>query len=161
RVTATSSDVKWPQRASRDAEEAPQAPAQSSGTRAGVTPASNPMPRGAVVAQRIAEPPPARLDETAGAEILNTPMRISFDRIASQFPAGTFNVPLADVSASLVDPGHLSIPSRLVLAQLAEGLVEAGWDVIASQIPERLLAVTSRDMVEQLTNGRLTLPLDE
>src|SRR5262245_59553198 len=134
RVVATSSDVKWSHRAPRDSGDGPQAPtqAQPTGARVAPTHASNPMPSGVAPKPRIAEPPPARLDETAGEETLNTPMRISFDRIASQFPAGVFNVPLADVSASLADPGHLLIPSRLVLAQLAEGLVQAGWDVVAS-----------------------------
>jgi hypothetical protein len=163
RVVATSSDVKWPQRASRDAEDEPQASTQDqrTGARVATTHASNPVPSGVAPAQRIAEPPPPRLDETAGEETLNAPMRISFDRIAGQFPAGAFNVPVAEVSASLADPGRLSIPPRLVLAQLAEGLVHAKWDAIAPQIPERLLAVTSEEMAEQLTDGRLILPLDE
>jgi hypothetical protein len=136
RVAPASSDVKWPQRGSRDAEGEPQAPTQDypTGARAATVQAPNQMPSAGAPAKRIAEPPPPRLDETAGEGALNAPMRISFDRIAGQFPAGAFNVPLDQVCANLADPGRLSIPSRLVLARLAEGLVHARWDVIAPQI---------------------------
>ena len=162
RVAPASSDVKWPQRSSRDTEGGPQAPTQDHPTaRAATIQAPNQMPSRGAPAKRIAEPSPPRLDEMAGEGTLNASMRISFDRIAGQFPAGAFNVPLDQVNASLADPGRLSIPSRVVLAQLAEGLVHARWDVIAPQIPERLLAVTREEMAEQLTEGRLILPLDE
>ena len=157
------SDVKWPQRAPRDTDSRPHAPSQPEpvGARAAAPQPPSQAPTAITPAKRLAEAPPPRLDETAGQETLAAPMRVSFDRLAGQFPAGAFQIPLDQIGANLQEPGYLSIPSRLVLEQLGEGLVRAGWDVVAPQIPERLLALTSEEIALRLTDGQLVLPLDE
>ncbi len=155
------SDVRWPQRAPRDTD--PQAHPRGDDERPGTQPAG-PVPSpvtAAAPARRPVEAPPPKLDETAGQEMLSAPMRVSFDRIASQFPPGAFHVPLDEISVKLPEPGYLSIPARLVLAQLDEGVVRAGWDVVAPQIPERFLAIRSEEMPSRLADGLLILPLDE
>jgi hypothetical protein len=88
-------------------------------------------------------------------------VRVSFARIADQFPAAAFNLPLDRMAASLLEPGYLLVPQRLVLAQLAEGLVRAGWETVAEQFPRHLLALSDAEITRRLREGQLVLPLDE
>jgi hypothetical protein len=88
-------------------------------------------------------------------------VRVSFDRVAAQFPPGAFHGALEAIGASLPEPGQLAIPQRLVLAQLSEGFVRAGWEVVAAQFPRDLLAMSDEEITRQLADGQLVLPLDE
>lgn len=117
----------------------------------------------AVGARAVAEPAPAQrlLDEMLARDTSGDVVRVSFERIAGQLPAGAFHLPLERVAASLPEPGYLLIPRRLVLAQLAEGLVRAGWEVVGEQFPRRLLAMTDGEIVREIPDGQLVLPLDE
>ncbi len=116
----------------------------------------------AVGIRTAAEPPPHRLlDEMLASETSTAVVRVSFDRIAGQLPAGAFHLPLDRLAASLPEPGYLLIPQRLVLAQLAEGLVRAGWEVVGEQFPRHVLAMTDEELTRQLPDGQLVLPLDE
>ncbi|HXJ79165.1 MAG TPA: hypothetical protein VMS64_10830 [Candidatus Methylomirabilis sp.] len=88
-------------------------------------------------------------------------LRVSFGRVAEQLPPGAFHVPLDQIGASLAEPGHLLIPGRLVLAQLAEGFVRIGWEVVAPQFPHDLRVMTDDEITARLADGQLVLPLDE
>jgi hypothetical protein len=101
------------------------------------------------------------LDELLAKESSDEPVRVSFERVASQLPAEAFSVPLAEVAAALEEPGRLLVPRRLALAQLAEGIVRADWDVVAGQFPRSLLALDDAAISGRLPNGQLVLPLDE
>jgi len=101
------------------------------------------------------------LDEMLARDTSGDVVRVSFERVAGQLPAGAFHVPLERVAASLPEPGYLLIPRRLVLAQLAEGLVRAGWEVVGEQFPRRLLAMTGGEITREIPDGQLVLPLDE
>ena len=117
--------------------------------------------RGIDSARDAASPPPHRLHEEPAHDAPAVLVRISFDRVAEQFPPGAFRVPLDRVGASLQEPGHLLIPQRLVVAQLAEGLVRAGWEVVVEQFPRDVLAMTDEEINRRLPDGQLLLPLDE
>jgi hypothetical protein len=104
---------------------------------------------------------PRRLDEEPAHDASPVLVRVSFARVIDQFPPGMFHESLDRVGASLAEPGHLLIPQRLVLAQLAEGFVRAGWEVVAGQIPRHLLSMTDEEITQRLADGQLVLPLDE
>jgi hypothetical protein len=106
-------------------------------------------------------PPPRRQAAPADDAPPDVLVRISFDRVAQQFPPGAFGAPLDRIEARLQEPGHLLIPQRLVLAQLAEGFVRAGWDVVARQFPRDVLSMTDEEIIRRLADGQLVLPLDE
>src|SRR5260370_38886717 len=57
-------------------------------------------------------------------------------------------------------PGALLIPLAQVLPQLGEGLIQVGWDVVASQFPREQMAMSDAEMADRLPNG-IQLPLDE
>lgn len=88
-------------------------------------------------------------------------MKISFDRVAAQFPAAAFAFPLDQVGARLAERGVLLVPRAFVLSQLGEGAVEVQWDMVRDQFPDDALAVPAAQIGERLERGRLTLPLDE
>ena len=131
---------------------------ESAASRTGLT--SSPSPTSATA---VAETPAARrtLDEMLARETSADVVRVSFARIADQLPAAAFNLPLERMAASLLEPGYLLVPQRLVLAQLAEGLVRAGWETVAEQFPRHLLALNDADITRRLREGQLVLPLDE
>jgi hypothetical protein len=116
---------------------------------------------GAGLVGAAASPLPHRLQEAPADNEPAVPMRISFDRVADQLPPGACRVPLDRIGVSLQESGHLLIPQRLVLAQLAEGFVRAGWEVVAEQFPRDLLSMSDEEMVRHLPDGQLVLPLDE
>jgi hypothetical protein len=132
--------------------------AESMASRIGPTSSTSPASATAIV-----EPPPTRpvLDEMLARETSADVVRVSFARIADQFPAAAFNLPLDRMAASLLEPGYLLVPQRLVVAQLAEGLVRAGWETVAEQFPRHLLALSDAEITRRLREGQLVLPLDE
>jgi len=101
------------------------------------------------------------LDDLLAKERSDEPVRISFERVGSQLPAEAFSVPIAEVAAALEEPERLLVPRRLALAQLPEGIVRVGWEVVAGQFPRPLLALSDEDIKGRLPNGQLVLPLDE
>src|SRR5262245_17621866 len=87
-------------------------------------------------------------------------VRIPFERVADQFPPGSFSVAPADLGPRLRTSGHFLIPRSIVLPQLLEGAVRVSWDVVAPQIPADVLALTAEEIGRRLAAG-LSLPLDE
>jgi hypothetical protein len=108
---------------------------------------------------RVPEPQPVA--DPASAPAVDEPtVRVSFDRVAADLPAEAFRGPLDQVAARMQHPGALLIPLSRVLPQLGEGLIQVGWDVVASQFPREQMAVSDAEMTERLPNG-IHLPLDE
>jgi len=101
------------------------------------------------------------LDEMLARDASGDVVRITFARVVDQLPAAGFTVPPDRLGDSLREPGHLFIPQRLVLAQLAEGIVRAGWETVADQFPKPLLALGDAEIAKRLRDGQLVLPLDE
>ena len=62
---------------------------------------------------------------------------------------------------SLGAQSFLLVPRRLALAQLSGGIVRAGWDLLAPQIPSHLLAMSHDAIKAGLPDGQCVLPLDE
>jgi hypothetical protein len=104
--------------------------------------------------------PEATPIEVSGATADEPTVRISFNRVAPELPAEAFRSPLEHVAERMRHPGALLIPQSVVLPQLAEGLIRAGWHVVAAQFPRDEVAVSDAEMVERLPNG-IRLPLDE
>lgn len=92
---------------------------------------------------------------------LPTTLRIGFGRIASQFPAEAFRMPVDRVAANLLEPGQILVPRRLAEPQLAEGVVRVAWEDIASQFPPQSLALTAEELSARIAGGTIALPLDE
>ena len=88
-------------------------------------------------------------------------VRVRFERVAGQLPAGTFTLPLDRVSESLREPHWLTVPRRIVVAQLPEGAVQVDWAIVASQFPELAFAMSDVEFRRQYPNLKLTLPLDD
>jgi hypothetical protein len=88
-------------------------------------------------------------------------IKISFDRVAAQFPTAAFAFPLDQVGTRLAERGVLTVPRALVLSQLGEGAVEVEWDMVRDQFPDEVFAVPAAQIADRLERGRLTLPLDE
>jgi hypothetical protein len=129
----------------------PVVPAPAAPARAEVPPSSPPG--------RVPEPSVAT--STSSSPTAEGPtVRISFARVVSELPTDVFNVSLDQVAGRMRQPGALLIPQSLVLSQLAEGLIRATWDVVASQFPRETLTVSDADMMARLPGG-ITLPLDE
>jgi len=111
----------------------------------------------------VSEAPTARpvLDEMLARDTSGDVVRITFARVADQLPSAGFNVSLDRVADGLREPGHLLIPTRLALAQLAEGIVRAGWETVADQFPRHLVTLDDAEIAKRLRDGQLVLPLDE
>jgi hypothetical protein len=88
-------------------------------------------------------------------------IRIPFARVADQFAAEVFTVPIEEVGAQLREIGVLLVPERLVHPQLLEGHVRVGWPQVAAQFPRRIMALSDDEVVQRLFGGALTLPLDD
>ncbi len=115
-------------------------------------------------AKSVADPPPPAVpmsEEALAQETSTDVVRVSFDRVAAQLPAGVFQLPTDRMGAGLLEPGHLLIPLRLVVSQLAEGQVRTSWKVVREQFPRHLLAMADDEVVRQLQDGQVILPLDE
>ncbi|HEV8437031.1 MAG TPA: hypothetical protein VGT40_02960 [Methylomirabilota bacterium] len=144
-------------------EEAAPSPPQGQGApREGSAPRSEPEAGRAARSAPVGPSPAQRLlDDMLARETAGEAIRISFERITGQLPSAAFHGPLDRVGAALAEPGYLLVPRRLALVQLAEGLVRAGWEVVADQFPRSLLAVTDDEIRRHLPDGQLVLPLDE
>ena len=95
------------------------------------------------------------------AERVEEVVSIPFARIAEQLPAGAFTIPRDRLGANLLEPGHLLVPTRLVVPQLVEGHVTVAWEEVADQFPRHALAVNEAAVRDGLPEGRIVLPLDE
>jgi len=105
--------------------------------------------------------PTTRPTRPPAAEPVDDVVRVSFARIADQLPADAFLLPLDRLAANLLEPGHLLVPQRLLLPQLAEGLAQVAWEVVADQFPGQALAVPDAEVARRIPGGKLVLPLDE
>ena len=100
---------------------------------------------------------PEPVDDIAGDDVV----RVRFDRIAGQLPARAFTLPLDRVAESLREPHWITVPRRVVLAQLPEGAVQVDWAIVASQFPSLAFAVTDVEFRRRYPGLKLTLPLDD
>src|SRR5438445_527891 len=128
--------------------------------------------RGAVLLRRALAPVPAVKPSAAAPE---TPewqespespsddavVRVRFERVAAQLPAAAFTLPMNRVAESLREPHWLTVPRRVVLAQLPEGAVQVDWAIVASQFPALAFAMSDVEFRGQYPNLKLTLPLDD
>jgi len=105
--------------------------------------------------------PAASAGRPPGAEPIEEVIRITFARVADQLPADLFKLPLDRLGANLLEAGFLLVPRRLVVPQLAEGLVQVAWDAVGDQFPQAALGAPARDIAARLANGVIVLPLDE
>jgi hypothetical protein len=96
-----------------------------------------------------------------GAERVEEVVSIPFARIADQLPAGAFTISPERLGANMLEPGHLLVPTRLVVPQLVEGHVTVAWEDVADQFPRHALAVDEASVRDGLAEGRIVLPLDE
>jgi len=96
-----------------------------------------------------------------GAERVEEVVSIPFARIADQLPAGAFTISPDRLGANMLEPGHLLVPTRLVIPQLVEGRVTVAWEDVADQFPRHALAVDEASVRDGLAEGRIVLPLDE
>ncbi len=74
-------------------------------------------------------------DELLAKETSDEPLRVSATRVLAQLPAEALAVPVDRLAAELGAQSFLLVPRRLALAQLSGGIVRAGWDLLAPQIP--------------------------
>ena len=86
-------------------------------------------------------------------------VRIPFAAVASQLPSTIFLLAVEDVGGRLPQPGHILIPTELVLPQLADGFVQVGWDAIASQFPDSVLARPRQEIATKILS-EIVLPLE-
>jgi hypothetical protein len=108
------------------------------------------------------EPPPVDAGRRSPvAEPVEEMVRVPFARVADQFPPEAFRLPMDRVAANLLEPGHLLVPIRLLLPQLAEGVAQVAWSVVAEQFPGQALAGAHAEVARLLPAGMLTLPIDE
>ena len=125
-------------------------------------PAPPPEPSVPLVASaESSSPSPISGGAPRGGERVEEVLSIPFSRIADQLPAGTFTIPPDRLGANLLEPGHLLVPTRLVVPQLADGAVSVSWDEVADQFPRHALAVNEATVRDRLPEGRIVLPLDE
>ncbi|HEV8584882.1 MAG TPA: hypothetical protein VGT02_07905, partial [Methylomirabilota bacterium] len=112
-------------------------------------------PAAAAPAAPVAAPaaPAPPLDEAV--------IRIRFERVAAQLPAGVFTLPMDRVAESLREPHWLTVPRRVVVAQLAEGAVHVDWALVASQFPSLALAITDVEFRSKYPDLKLILPMDD
>ncbi len=115
----------------------------------------------AVAAPEPSSPSPISGGAPRGGERVEEVISIPFSRIADQLPAGAFTIPPDRLGVNLLEPGHLLVPTRLVVPQLADGVVSVSWDEVADQFPRHALAVNEATMRDRLPEGRIVLPLDE
>jgi hypothetical protein len=130
---------------------APERPAMSVSVEAPAPPAPEPL-------RRVE---PASIEAVPAAAGPDGPtVRVSFARVAAEIPPDAFRAPLEQVSERLRQPGSLLVAQSAILPQLAEGVIQIGWDAVAPQFHREDLAVTDAEMAERLPNG-IRLPLDE
>jgi hypothetical protein len=111
----------------------------------------------------VPEPEPVAASTAAPAPVsqIDEPtVRISFGRVMAELPAEGFRGALDQLGARMQHPDALLIPLAQVLPQLGEGLIQVGWDLVASQFPREQMAMSDAEMADRLPNG-IQLPLDE
>ena len=128
-------------------------------------PEDRPSGAGAPAAAEPVEAPPSQTqrltDELLTKETSDEPLRVSAARVLAQLPAEALAVPVDRLAAELGAQPFLLVPRRLALAQLSGGIVRAGWDILAPQIPSHLLAMSHDAIKAGLPDGQCVLPLDE
>jgi hypothetical protein len=114
-------------------------------------------------AETTAPPPPRPEPSVAPPEVPgdDAVVRVRFERVAGQLPAAAFTLPLDRVAESLREPHWITVPRRVVLAQLPEGAVQVDWPIVASQFPALAFAVTDVEFRRRYPGLKLTLPLDD
>jgi len=114
-------------------------------------------------AETMAPPPPMPEPPVAAPEVPgdDAVVRVRFERVAGQLPAAAFTLPLDRVGESLREPHWITVPRRVVLAQLPEGAVQVDWAIVASQFPSLAFAVTDVEFRRRYPGLKLTLPLDD
>jgi hypothetical protein len=129
------------------------------------TPSETPFAREARRREPAAEPAPAPVVEAPAPApeppVDDAVVRVRFERVADQLPAGVFTLPLDRVAEGLREPHWLIVPRRLVVAQLSEGAVQVEWAVVASQFPTLALAITDIEFRRRYPDLKLTLPMDD
>ena len=108
-------------------------------------------------------PPPMPEPSVAAPEVPgdDAVVRVRFERVSGQLPAAAFTLPLDRVAESLREPHWITVPRRVVLAQLPEGAVQVDWAIVASQFPSLAFAVTDVEFRRRYPGLKLTLPLDD
>ena len=114
-------------------------------------------------AETTAPPPPMPEPSVAAPEVPgdDAVVRVRFERVSGQLPAAAFTLPLDRVAESLREPHWITVPRRVVLAQLPEGAVQVDWAIVASQFPSLAFAVTDVEFRRRYPGLKLTLPLDD
>src|SRR5467141_2217037 len=115
-------------------------------------------------AETTAPPPPPMPDPSVAAPEVpgdDAVVRVRFERVSGQLPAAAFTLPLDRVAESLREPHWITVPRRVVLAQLPEGAVQVDWAIVASQFPSLAFAVTDVQFRRRYPGLKLTLPLDD
>src|SRR5205814_1242591 len=87
-------------------------------------------------------PPPMPEPSVAAPEVPgdDAVVRVRFERVSGQLPAAAFTLPLDRVAESLREPHWITVPRRVVLAQLPDGAVQVDWAIVASQFPSLAFA---------------------
>ena len=128
------------------------------------TPFSREARRRENAAETTATPPPPMPEPSVTAPEVpgdDAVVRVRFERVAGQLPAAAFTLPLDRVAESLREPHWITVPRRVVLAQLPEGAVQVDWAIVASQFPSLAFAVTDVEFRRRYPGLKLTLPLDD
>ena len=120
-------------------------------------------PKRREAAAETTAPPPRPEPSVAPPEVPgdDAVVRVRFERVAGQLPAAAFTLPLDRVAESLREPHWITVPRRVVLAQLPEGAVQVDWAIVASQFPALAFAVTDVEFRRRYPGLKLTLPLDD
>src|SRR5260370_18227585 len=101
----------------------------------------------------VPEPEPASAPTAAPAPVshIDEPtVRISFGRVMAELPAEGFRGALDQLGARMQHPGALLIPLAQVLPQLGEGLIQAGWELVASQFRRNQMPTSDAAMADRL-----------
>jgi hypothetical protein len=142
--------------------------ARQAGVATPTPPAETPFAREARRREGAAEataettaPPPDPLVAAPEVPGDDAVVRVRFERVSGQLPAAAFTLPLDRVAESLREPHWITVPRRVVLAQLPEGAVQVDWAIVASQFPSLAFAVTDVEFRRRYPGLKLTLPLDD
>ena len=100
-------------------------------------------------------------DELLARDTSDEPLHVTATRVLAQLPAEALAVPLDRLAEELGAQLFLLIPRRLALAQLSGGIVSAGWDLLAPQVPTRLFSMSHDAIKAALPDGGCVLPIDE
>jgi hypothetical protein len=133
----------------------------SEGSGSGNRPAGSGAPAAAETMEAAPSQTQRLTEELLARETSDEPLRVSATRVLAQLPAEALAVPVDRLAEELGAQLHLLVPRRLALAQLSEGIVRAGWDLLAPQVPSHLFAMSHDAIKAGLPDGHCVLPLDE